>query len=90
MAPGFGEDDQELCNANGIDTVVPMDDQGRFTAEIEPWVGIHVFDANPLVIRALKDDGHLVRHETYDHSYPHCWRCHKPLVYRASPPGSSR
>ena len=83
MAPGHGEDDQDLCNANGIDTVVPMDAQGRYTAEVEPWVGVHVFDANPLVVRALRDAGHLVRHETYDHSYPHCWRCQKPLVYRA-------
>ena len=55
MAPGFGEDDQNVCNANGIDAVVPMDAQGRFTAEVEPWAGMHVFDANPLVIRELKD-----------------------------------
>ena len=60
-----------------------MDEHGRYTAEIEPWAGVHVFDANPLVIRALKDAGRVVRHETYDHSYPHCWRCAKPLVYRA-------
>ena len=60
-----------------------MDAQGRLTAEVEPWAGMHVFDANPLVIRALKDAGHVVRHETHDHAYPHCWRCAKPLVYRA-------
>ncbi len=83
LAPGFGEDDQLLCNANGIDTVVPMDSHGRYTAEVAPWVGQHVFDANPLVIAALKDIGRVVRHETWDHAYPHCWRCHKPLVYRA-------
>ncbi len=83
LAPGFGEDDQVLCNANGIDTVVPMDDQGRYTAAVEPWAGFHVFEANPLVTRALKDAGQVVRHETYDHPYPHCWRCGKPLVYRA-------
>jgi isoleucyl-tRNA synthetase len=83
LSPGHGEPDQDLCNANGIDTVVPMDAQGRYTAEVEPWAGLHVFDANPLVIRALKDAGRVVRHETYDHPYPHCWRCAKPLVYRA-------
>jgi len=44
---------------------------------------MHVFDANPLVTRALKDAGHVVRHETYDHPYPHCWRCDTPLVYKA-------
>jgi isoleucyl-tRNA synthetase len=60
-----------------------MDTQGRYTAEIAPWAGTHVFDANPLVIRALKDAGRVVRHETVDHPYPHCWRCAKPLVYRA-------
>ena len=83
MSPGHGEDDQNVCNANGIDTVVPMDGHGCYTAEITPWVGVHVFDANPLVIRDLKDRGVVVRHESYDHSYPHCWRCANPLVYRA-------
>src|SRR5258706_6942009 len=84
MAPGFGEDDQNACNAVGIPTVCPMDEHGRFTAEVAPWVGQHVFDANPLIIRALKDRRDVVvRHETYDHPYPHCWRCNQPLVYRA-------
>ena len=83
MAPGFGEDDQIACNSVGIATVCPMDEHGRYTAEVAPWVGEHVFDANPLVIRDLKDRGLVVRHETYDHSYPHCWRCTQPLVYRA-------
>ncbi len=82
MAPGFGEDDQLACAAVGIATVVPMDSSGRYTADVKPWVGIHVFEANPLVIRVLKDAGVVVRHETYDHSYPHCWRCSNPLVYR--------
>jgi isoleucyl-tRNA synthetase len=50
---------------------------------VAPWAGVHVFDANPDVIRVLKDAGHVVRHETYDHPYPHCWRCSRPLVYRA-------
>ena len=83
MSPGHGEEDQNVCNANGIDTVVPMDGHGCYTAEITPWVGIHVFEANPLVIRDLKDRGLVVRHESYDHPYPHCWRCANPLVYRA-------
>ncbi len=83
MAPGFGEDDQVACNAVGIPTVCPMDEHGRYTAEVTPWVGEHVFDANPLVIRDLKSRGVVVRHESYDHSYPHCWRCAQPLVYRA-------
>ena len=83
MAPGFGEDDQIACNAVGIPTVCPMDEHGQYTAEVSDWVGEHVFDANPQIIRYLKDEGVVVRHDSYDHSYPHCWRCSEPLVYRA-------
>jgi isoleucyl-tRNA synthetase len=83
MAPGFGEDDQNECNAAGIPTICPMDEHGQYTAEITPWVGRHVFDANPDVIKALKVMGVVIRHDTYNHSYPHCWRCAEPLVYRA-------
>ncbi len=83
MSPGHGEEDQNACNAVGIETIVPMDQHGQYTAAVPTWAGMHVFDANPLVIRDLKDRGRVVRHESYDHSYPHCWRCAKPLVYRA-------
>jgi len=89
MAPGFGEDDQNASNEVGIPTICPMDEHGRYTSEIRDWAGMHVFDANPEVIRSLKargaltDGGVVVRHATYDHSYPHCWRCAQPLVYRA-------
>ncbi len=83
MAPGFGEDDQIACNAAGIPTVCPMDEHGRYTPEIEPWAGRHVFEANPEIIRSLKERGVVVRHDSYNHSYPHCWRCAEPLVYRA-------
>ena len=64
MAPGFGEDDQNVCEANGIDTVVPVDAQGRFTAEVEPWAGMHVFDANPPSSATSRTRGRVVRHET--------------------------
>jgi isoleucyl-tRNA synthetase len=83
LAPGFGEDDQLVCASAGIATICPMDDQGCYTELISTWVGTHVFDANPLVIRQLKDEGRVIRHDTYNHSYPHCWRCAQPLVYRA-------
>jgi len=83
LAPGFGEDDQVVANAAGIPTVCPMDEHGRYTGEVREWAGTHVFDANPLVIRELKERGAVVRHATYDHPYPHCWRCAQPLVYRA-------
>lgn len=83
MSPGHGEDDQNVCNAVGIPTIVPMDEHGRYTPEITPWAGVHVFDANPEVIKELKRRGVVVRHDSYQHSYPHCWRCSEPLVYRA-------
>jgi len=83
MAPGFGEDDQTVCNAAGIPTLCPMDERGCYTAEITDFVGRHVFEANPDIIKRLKAEGRVVRHDSYDHAYPHCWRCAEPLVYRA-------
>jgi isoleucyl-tRNA synthetase len=83
MAPGFGEEDQNACNAVGIPTICPMDEHGRFTTDVPPWAGTHVFDANSEVIKELKAAGVVVRHDTHQHSYPHCWRCAEPLVYRA-------
>jgi isoleucyl-tRNA synthetase len=83
MAPGFGEDDQRLCEANGIRVVVPVDQSGRFTAEVPDWQGLQVFEANPKIVRRLREVGALVRHETFEHSYPHCWRTDTPLIYRA-------
>ncbi|MEM7322011.1 MAG: isoleucine--tRNA ligase [Actinomycetota bacterium] len=83
IAPGFGEDDQRICEAAGIELVVPVDDEGRFTAEVTDFVGMNVFDANPEVIKHLKAEGRVLRHETYDHNYPHCWRTDTPIIYRA-------
>jgi len=83
LAPGFGEDDQRVCNAAGIDLVVPVDSCGRFTSDVPDYQGLLVFDANPHIIRALKERGVVLRHETYDHSYPHCYRTGKPLIYMA-------
>ncbi len=83
MAPGFGEDDQRVCEAAGIRLVVPVDDEGRFTEEIVDFVGLNVFDANPEVIKWLKARQRVLRHETYDHNYPHCWRTDTPIIYRA-------
>jgi isoleucyl-tRNA synthetase len=83
LAPGFGEDDQVVANAAGIPTICPMDEHGCYTSQVPTWAGQHVFDANTDVIRHLKAEGVVVRHDTYDHPYPHCWRCAQPLVYRA-------
>ncbi|MGA1258389.1 MAG: isoleucine--tRNA ligase, partial [Ilumatobacteraceae bacterium] len=83
IAPGFGEDDQRICAEAGIDLVVPVDSRGRFTADVADFAGQQVFDANPQIIKKLKELGVVLRHETYDHSYPHCWRTGTPLIYRA-------
>ncbi len=82
-APGFGEDDQKLCEEHGIKVVVPVDKQGNYTDEIKAFAGQNVFDANENVIEALKARGRLFRLEEYTHSYPHCWRTDNPLIYRA-------
>jgi len=84
MAPGFGEDDQIVCEANDISLVVPVDDEGRFMAPVTDWEGVNVFEANPGVIAYLKEQGRILRHETYDHNYPHCWRTGTPVIYRAT------
>ncbi len=84
-APGFGEDDQRIGEDNGMGMVVPVDDQGRFTDEVSDFAGLNVFDANPEIIRWLKADGRLLRHDTYEHNYPHCWRTNTPIIYRALP-----
>ncbi|GAA3676074.1 isoleucyl-tRNA synthetase [Lentzea atacamensis] len=83
IAPAFGEDDKVVTDAAGIEVVVPVGSDGKFTAEVAPYAGVHVFEANKLIIRDLKEAGLLLRHETYDHPYPHCWRCANPLIQRA-------
>jgi isoleucyl-tRNA synthetase len=85
MAPGFGEDDQITCEANGIPIgrVVPVDDRGCFTDEVADWAGVNVFEANADIIRHLKEAGRIVRHDTYEHNYPHCWRTDTPIIYKA-------
>lgn len=91
MAPAYGEDDKATADAADIVAVTPVDSKGRFDATVPDYAGQHVFDANPQIIRDLKNGtgaavvngAVLLRHETYDHSYPHCWRCRNPLIYRA-------
>ncbi|PRY42471.1 isoleucine--tRNA ligase [Umezawaea tangerina] len=83
IAPAFGEEDKVVTDAAGIEVVVPVDSRGEFTEEVPPYRGVHVFEANKTIIRDLKAAGLLLRHETYDHPYPHCWRCDSPLIQRA-------
>ncbi|MBP2473659.1 isoleucyl-tRNA synthetase [Crossiella equi] len=83
IAPAFGEEDKAVTDAADIEAVVPVNSRGEFTAEVPPYAGTHVFEANKAIIRDLKAAGVLLRHETYNHPYPHCWRCDSPLIQRA-------
>ncbi len=83
MAPAYGEADALACNAAGIPTVLTVDDHGQFTSVVPDFEGQHVFDANAGITQKLRDQGSLVRKEMYTHSYPHCWRCRNPLIYKA-------
>lgn len=83
MAPAFGEDDLIVGQENGVPVVDPVDAAGNFTDLVPPYAGMNVFDANKHIIKDLKEQGSVVRHETYDHNYPHCWRTDKPLIYKA-------
>ena len=83
MAPGFGEDDQRLCEASGIAVVCPVDDRGRFDGRVPDLAGLQVFEANERVIERIAATGALLRREEYVHSYPHCWRSDTPLIYLA-------
>jgi isoleucyl-tRNA synthetase len=83
LATGFGEEDQKVGAENGIGVVVPVDHRGRFTDEVTDYAGLNVFDANPRIIDDLKKRGVLVRHDSYTHNYPHCWRTDQPIIYRA-------
>lgn len=87
-APGFGEDDQILCEANGVPTVCPVDEAGKFTDEMfdigELSIkGKQVFDTNDDIIKYLKSTGYWIKTEQYLHNYPHCWRTDTPLIYKA-------
>ncbi len=83
-APGHGQEDYETGVRYGLDVLAPVDDRGRFTAEVPEWQGTRVFDANPRIIEHLRAGGRLLAAETVTHSYPHCWRCKNPVVFRAT------
>ncbi|MBN39971.1 MAG: isoleucine--tRNA ligase [Acidimicrobiaceae bacterium] len=85
IAPGFGEDDQRIAAENQIGTLTPVDDAGCFTSEVKDWEGQNVFDASPDIIRSLRERDKLVRHDSYEHNYPHCWRTDTPIIYKAVP-----
>ncbi|HEX7162939.1 MAG TPA: isoleucine--tRNA ligase [Trebonia sp.] len=83
MAPAYGEADAAACQAAGIPIVLTIDEQGKYLPVVTDWAGEHVFEANKSIITRLRADGALVRRADYTHSYPHCWRCRNPLIYKA-------
>ena len=83
QAPAYGEDDQNVCNQAGIPTYVSINERGQFNSVIAPYEGQHVFEANKPITQDLKSAGRLFRQASYEHSYPHCYRCKNPLIYKA-------
>jgi len=83
QAPAYGEDDQRVCLTAGIPTYISIDEQGKFNNLITDFSGEHIFDANKEIIARLKVDGRLLKQASYDHPYPHCYRCKNPLIYKA-------
>ncbi len=84
IAPGHGQEDYEIGLEYGLDNYAPVDDAGKFTEDVEHFAGQFVFDANDNVIKKLDEVGALLGHVPMQHSYPHCWRCKKPIIFRST------
>ncbi len=83
-APGHGADDFRTGQRYGLEAYAPQDDEGRFVEGLPEYKGKTVFEANPIVIGIVKQRGMLVGERKITHSYPHCWRCHNPVIFRAT------
>jgi isoleucyl-tRNA synthetase len=83
-APGHGADDYKTGVRYGLDIYAPLDAGGHYNDSVELFAGLKVWDANPKVEAALKERGRLWYREDFDHSYPHCWRCHNPVIFMAT------
>lgn len=83
QAPAYGEDDQKLCEIAGIPVYVSVNERGQFNSVVTDFEGQHVFEANKPITQKLKAEGRLLRQASYDHPYPHCYRCKSPLIYKA-------
>ena len=84
-APGFGADDYQTCLRYGMEMVVPVDDRGRHTDYAGKYAGLKTDESNPIILQDMKDNGSLFASEEIVHSYPHCWRCKSPIIFRATP-----
>jgi isoleucyl-tRNA synthetase len=83
-APGHGADDFNTGQKYGLEIYAPLDDKGVYTEGLPEYKGKDVFTANPIIVKLLGDHGALLGHHPYKHSYPHCWRCHNPVIFRAT------
>jgi isoleucyl-tRNA synthetase len=83
-APGHGADDFNTGQKYGLEIYAPLDDKGVYTEGLPEYKGKDVFAANPVIVKLLGDHGALLGHHPYKHSYPHCWRCHNPVIFRAT------
>jgi isoleucyl-tRNA synthetase len=83
-APGHGQEDFEVGQRYGLEVFAPVDDEGKFTREAPPFEGQFVFDADPNVTAGLREAGALLKEDQLAHSYPHCWRCKEPIIFRAT------
>jgi isoleucyl-tRNA synthetase len=83
-APGHGADDFETGLKYGLPIFNPVDAAGRFTSEAGPYAGTSIWDANAKIVEDLERSGALWSIANYEHSYPHCWRCHNPVIFRAT------
>jgi len=84
-APGFGADDFEVCKKYGIDIIVPVDQRGILTEDALQYAGTHYSKVGETIIADLAASGLLLASEKITHSYPHCWRCKNPIIFRAAP-----
>ena len=84
-APGHGLEDYEIGIRYGLEVYAPVDERGYFVESLPQFGGMKVFEANAAINRTLQQNGYLVLEETLIHSYPHCWRCKNPIIFRATP-----
>ncbi len=84
-APGFGADDYQTCRRYGMEMIVPVDDRGRHTDYAGKYAGLKTEESNPVILADMKESGALFASEDIIHSYPHCWRCKGPIIFRATP-----
>ncbi|MBV8518261.1 MAG: isoleucine--tRNA ligase [Acidobacteria bacterium] len=83
-APGHGADDFATGRRYGLEIYTPVNHRGEYTQDVPRWAGLHVFKANPLIVEHLRETGALVLGESITHSYPHCWRCKNPIIFRGT------